>query len=412
MGILSQPIGVIAEWLRNLLLGWGLSQGLTTVLLYLLGGAVVAILVQTWVIFLIWYERKLIGRIQDRLGPNRVGPYGLLQPFADFIKIMTKEVIVPSGADKPLYFWGPILMDAGVLMLWAVIPLMPMVGMDLNVAALYTIAVGGFATLGILLSGWSSNNKFALVSAIRTVAQMVSYEVPTVLALLIPVLLAGTMSLHGIVAAQHVWYIVFAPLAFLIYFVASVAENGRSPFDLMEAESEIVAGFHIEYSGMVFAIFYVADFLHAFTIGALAAVLFLGGWRGPGAESFPLLGFVYLWIKAFAVYFVGVWVRGTVPRVRVDQLMNFSWKFLTPLALILLVLTAVLDHFVFGLGAWTRALSHLLMNIVVAVAVLRYLEHHEKVRASRRPMVAQPGQYPVARPPRPTVAENPTEAAS
>jgi len=162
----------------------------------------------------------------------------------------------------------------------------------------------------------------------------------------------------------------------------------------------------------VFAIFYVADFLHAFTIGALAAVLFLGGWRGPGAESFPLLGFVYLWIKAFAVYFVGVWVRGTVPRVRVDQLMNFSWKFLTPVALILLVLTAVLDHFVFGLGAWARALSHLLMNVVVAVAVLRYLDHHEKVRASRRQMVAQPGQYPVARPPRPAVAENPTEAAS
>ncbi len=412
MGILSQPVGAIAEWLRNLLLGWGLSPGLTTVLLYLIGAGVLATLVQTWVIFLIWYERKIIGRFQDRLGPNRVGPYGLLQPFADFIKIMTKEVIIPEGADKPIYILGPIVMDAGVLMLWAVIPLMPMVGMDINVAALYTIAVGAFATLGILMSGWASNNKFALVSAIRTVAQMISYEVPTVLALLVPVLLAGTMSLQGIVEAQHVWYIVAAPLAFLIYFISSVAEVGRTPFDLLEAESEIVAGFHIEYSGMVFAIFYVGDFLHAFTIGALAAVLFLGGWRGPGAEAFPLLGLLYLWIKAFAVYFLVVWARGSLPRVRIDQMMNFSWKFLTPLALVLLVLTAVLDYFVAGWGAWGQALSHLVMNLVVGWLVLRYLQAWEKARAARRPVVAQPGQYPVARPPRPAVAETSTEAAS
>ncbi len=410
MGILSQPIGVIAEWLRNLFLGWGLSEGLTTVLLYLIGAGVLATLVQVWVIFLIWFERKIIGRFQDRLGPNRVGPYGLLQPFADLIKIITKEVIIPREADKAVYLLGPIIMDAGVLAIWAVIPLMPMVGMDLNVAALYTIAVGAFATLGILMSGWASNNKFALLSAFRTVAQMVSYEVPTVLALLIPVLLAGTMSLQGIVEAQHVWYIVFAPLAFLIYFIASVAEVGRTPFDLLEAESEIVAGFHIEYSGMVFAIFYVGDFLHAFTIGALGAVLFLGGWRGPGAETYPLLGLLYLWIKAFLVYFLVVWARGTLPRVRIDQMMDFSWKFLTPLALILLVVAAVLDHFVMGFGVWGRALSHFAANVVIAVLTLRYLDHQDKVRESKRKMVAQPGQYPVARPPVPV--ETSTEAAS
>ncbi len=410
MGILSQPIGVIAEWLRNLFLGWGLSEGLTTVLLYLIGAGVLATLVQVWVIFLIWFERKIIGRFQDRLGPNRVGPYGLLQPFADLIKIITKEVIIPRDADKAVYLLGPIIMDAGVLAIWAVIPLMPMVGMDVNVAALYTIAVGAFATLGILMAGWASNNKFALLSAFRTVAQMISYEVPTVLALLIPVLLAGTMSLQGIVEAQHVWYIVFAPLAFVIYFIASVAEVGRTPFDLLEAESEIVAGFHIEYSGMVFAIFYVGDFLHAFTIGALGAVLFLGGWRGPGAETFPLLGLLYLWIKAFLVYFLVVWARGSLPRVRIDQMMDFSWKFLTPLALILLVVAAVLDHFVMGFGMWGRALSHFAANVVIAVLTLRYLDHYDKVRASKRRMVAQPGQYPVARPPVPV--ETSTEAAS
>lgn len=409
MGILSQPIGVIAAWLRELFLGWGLSEGLTTVLLYLIGALVVATVAQVWVIFLIWFERKIIGRFQSRLGPNRVGPYGLLQPFADVIKIITKEVIIPDGADKPVYLLGPIIMDAGVLAIWAVLPLIPMMGMDLNVAALYTIAVGAFATLGILMSGWASNNKFALVSAFRTVAQMVSYEVPTVLSLLIPVLLAGTMSLEGIVKAQHVWFIVLAPLAFLVYLIASIAEIGRTPFDLLEAESEIVAGFHIEYSGMVFAIFYVGDFLHAYTIGVLSAVLFLGGWRGPGAEAFPLLGFVYLWIKAFAVYFLVVWARGTLPRVRIDQMMNFSWKFLTPLALVLLVVAVVVDQFVGGWGVWGRALGHLAANVVVGWLVLLYLNHYDKVRASRRPMVARPGQYPVARPP---VVETPTEAAS
>ncbi len=410
MGILSQPVGAIAAWLQALLEGWGLAPGLTKVILYLIGAGLVATLVQVWVIFLIWFERKIIGRFQDRLGPNRVGPYGLLQPFADLIKIITKEVIIPAKADKPVYLLGPIVMDAGVLAIWAVIPLMPMVGMDTNIAALYTIAVGAFATLGILMSGWASNNKFALVSAIRTVAQMVAYEVPTVLALLVPVLLAGTMSLQGIVKAQHVWFVIFAPLAFLIYFIASVAEVGRTPFDLLEAESEIVAGFHIEYSGMVFAIFYVADFLHAFTIGALAAVLFLGGWRGPGAEAFPLLGVVYLWIKAFAVYFLVVWARGSLPRVRIDQMMDFSWKFLTPLALILLVVAAVLDHFVIGLGVWGRALSHLAANAVVAWLVLQYLEHYDRARARQRPMVAQPGQYPEARPPAPV--ETSPETAS
>jgi len=401
MGILSHPITLVADWLRNLFLGWGLSQGLTTVLLYFIGALVVASVANGWVIFLIWFERKIIGRMQDRLGPNRVGPYGLLQPFADLIKIITKEVIFPSKADKPLYAFAPILIDAAVIAIWAVIPLVPMVGMDLNVAALYIVAVGAFATLGIIIAGWSSNNKFALVSAFRTVAQMISYEVPTVLALLVPVLLAGTMSLRGIVEAQKVWFIVLAPLAFIIFFIASVAEVGRGPFDLLEAESEIVAGLHIEYSGMLFATFYVADFLHAFTVGVLAAVLFLGGWRGPGAESYPLLGFIYLWIKGFVVYFIGVWARGTLPRVRIDQMLNFCWKFLTPLALILLIEAAVVDRLLVGFTPWGRGLVHLAINVFIGALVVAYTRAYDKRRQRERPLVAKPGQYPVARPPKP-----------
>ncbi len=405
MGLLSHPITLVADWLRNLFLGWGLSQGLTTVLLYLIAAIVVASLANAWVIFLIWFERKIVGRMQDRIGPNRVGPYGLLQPFADLIKIITKEIIFPDKADKPLYVIAPLLMDAAIVAIWAVIPLVPMVGMDFNVAALYTIAVGAFATLGIILAGWSSNNKFALVSAFRTVAQMISYEVPTVLALLVPVLLAGTMSLQGIVEAQHVWYIVLAPLAFVIYFIASVAEVGRTPFDLLEAESEIVAGFHIEYSGMLFATFYVGDFLHAFTIGMLGAVLFLGGWRGPGAEAYPLLGLIYLWIKAFVVYFIGVWVRGTLPRLRIDQMMNFCWKFLTPLALILLVEAAVVDRLLLGFTPWGRGLVHLAINVFIGALVIAYARAYDNRRKRERPLAAKPGQYPVAHPPQPAAAE-------
>ncbi len=404
MAFLQDPT-LIVEWLRQLLLGWGLSPALTSLALYVLGALALATGPLLWVIFLIWFERKAVARIQDRLGPNRVGKYGLLQPFADVLKLLTKEDIIPAKADKFLYWMAPILSLAGVLLLWPAVPLGKGIGGNVNVAVLYLVAVGTLSTFAILVAGWSANNKYALLGAFRTVAQMISYEVPIVLALLVPVLLARSMNLQDIVAAQDVWFVVAAPLPALIFFIASIAEVGRTPFDLLEAESEIIAGFHIEYSGMKFAMFFAGEFLHAFTVGVLGAVLFFGGWRGPGAEAYPILGLFYLWLKAFLLYFVIVWVRGTFPRVRIDHLLDFTWKFLTPLALVVLMATAVLDKTLVRAGAWPRALGLLVVNAVIWLLAQRWLRKVEK--RLEPPMVAQPGQYPVARytPPEPQAAE-------
>ncbi len=404
MSFFSDPVNSIILWLRNLLIGWGLSTGGVTLIMKALGVMVLSTLALLLVIFLIWLERKLAARFQQRLGPNRVGPYGLIQPIADVIKIFTKEHITPFGVEGFLYNLAPILSVAAVLMLWAVIPLYKgVVGADLNVGVLYLVAAGALGTLAILLAGWSSNNKYALVGAFRTVAQMVSYEVPTVISLLVPVLLAGTMSVSGIVEQQKVIYLLVSPVAALLFFLSSLAEIGRTPFDLMEAESEIVAGFHIEYSGLKFGMFYVGEFLHAFTVSALFAVLFLGGWRGWGAESFPLLGLVYFMLKAFLVYFLVVWVRSTLPRVRIDQMLNFNWKFLTPVGLILLVATAVVQKVILISGAsyGVMVLSHLVVNVLILWVAFRIVETREARRPRRQP-VAQP--RPVARPPEVTQA--------
>ncbi len=399
MSFFSDPVNSIIHWLRNLLIGWGLSTGWVTLIMKALGVMVLSTVALLLVIFLIWLERKLAARFQQRLGPNRVGPYGLIQPIADVIKIFTKEHITPFGVNGFLYNLAPLLSVSAVLFLWAVIPLYKgVVGVDLNVGVLYLVAAGALGTLAILLAGWSSNNKYALVGAFRTVAQMVSYEVPTVLALLVPVLLAGTMSVSGIVEQQRVIYLIVSPVAALLFFLASLAEIGRTPFDLMEAESEIVAGFHIEYSGLKFGMFYVGEFLHAFTVSALFAVLFLGGWRGWGAEAFPLLGLVYFMAKAFLVYFLVVWVRSTLPRVRIDQMLNFNWKFLTPVGLILLVATAVVQKIILVSGAsyGVMVLSHLVVNVLILWVAFWIVKMREARRPRRQP-VAQP--RPVARPP-------------
>ncbi len=404
MSFFSDPVNFIIQWLRNLLVGWGLSSGGVTLVMKALGVVVISTLSLLLVIFLIWLERKLAARFQQRLGPNRVGPYGLIQPIADVIKIFTKEHITPYGVQGFLYNLAPILSVSAVLFLWAVIPLYKnVVGADLNVGVLYLVAAGALGTLAILLAGWSSNNKYALVGAFRTVAQMVSYEVPTVLSLLVPVLLAGTMSVYGIVEQQKVIYLLVSPVAALLFFLSSLAEIGRTPFDLMEAESEIVAGFHIEYSGLKFGMFYVGEFLHAFTVSALFATLFLGGWRGWGAEAFPLLGLVYFMGKSFLVYFLVVWVRSTLPRVRIDQMLNFNWKFLTPVGLILLVATAVVQKIILVSGAsyGVMVLSHLVVNVLI-LWVAFWIVKVREARQPRRQPVAQP--RPVARPPEATQA--------
>ncbi|HEY61414.1 MAG TPA: NADH-quinone oxidoreductase subunit NuoH [Anaerolineae bacterium] len=374
---MSDPINLIANWLQGLLLGLGLSVGLTKIILSFVGAVVVATIGMLTVIFLIWLERKIAGRIQDRLGPNRAGPYGLLQPFADVIKILTKEYTTPDGADVVVYNIAPIMAVASVLLIWAVIPFAStVVGTNLNVGVLYIMAVGAFGLLSILMAGLSSNNKFALLGAFRSVAQLISYEIPMVVSLLMPVIFARSMGLVDIVEAQMPWFIILSPLAALIFIIASMAEVNRAPFDLMEAESEIVAGFHIEYSGMKFGMFYVGEFLHVFTVGALVATLFLGGWRGPWAEQYPILGLIYFYIKTFVGYFIVAWVRLTVPRIRIDQMLDFNWKFLTPLSLVLLIITAVLDRVLVLVNSerWVYSLVMFLANILIIWATVEVLK--------------------------------------
>ncbi len=325
-----------ADWLQ----GMGLSTEWVSFINALVGALLITIIPITIVVFTIMGERKVIARFQDRLGPNRVGPFGTLQTVPDVIKLLTKEIITPDNVDRVIYNVAPALAVISVILIWAVMPFSKdVIGSDLAIGAIYFVAVSSLGTLSILFAGWSSNNKYALVAAFRVVAQLVSYEVPMVLALVVPVLLSGTMSMDGIVEAQQHqgWFVIMAPIAMLIFFISSTAEVGRSPFDLLEADSEIVAGYNIEYSGMRFAMFFLGEWIHAFTICALTVTLFLGGWHGPFVESVPVLGVVYFMIKMFVVYFIHIWIRTTMPRLRIDHLLNFNWKFLVPLSLANLV---------------------------------------------------------------------------
>jgi NADH-quinone oxidoreductase subunit H len=310
-------------------------------ILLLLGVALVGTLPLLLAIPLIWIERKFAARIQDRLGPNRVGPAGLIQPIADALKLITKEDITPAGADKVVYNIAPLLSVASVVLIWANIPFTPnLIGVDLEIGILYIISVASLGTLAIVMAGWSSNNKYALLGAFRVVAQLVSYEVPLVLSLLVPVLLASSLGMQDLVYAQRgMWFVFMAPLSALIFFISAQAETGRAPFDLIEAESELVAGFNIEYSGMKFGLFFVGEFVHVFTNAILMTHLFFGGYWGFGVspEGGPLtaiLSIIYLLLKTAIFYLFSLLLRNSVPRIRIDQLMYFNWKFLVPISII------------------------------------------------------------------------------
>ncbi len=295
--------------------------------------------VPVMVMAFIWLERRGLGRLQLRPGPNRAGPFGILQPVADAIKVLTKEDIVPVAGDHWVHFVAPLVVFAPAMLVFTVIPFQEDGGLvrglvpDLNIGILYIVAVSSISTIGVFMAAWGSNNKYSLISAFRSMAQVVSYEIPLALAILGVVLAAGTMSLTGIVQAQAVPFIVMQPLGFIIFFIAATAELNRTPFDLMEAESEMVAGYHIEYSGMKFALFYLAEYAYTVGISAIAATLSLGGWKAPWGVG-PQVGVLWLVVKILLVFMVILWIRGTFPRVRVDQLMGFAWKFLFPLSLI------------------------------------------------------------------------------
>ena len=405
---MSDPVTFISNWLEQLLMSWGLSDGLIAVILAVIGVVVIASVVLILDILLVWVERKVVARFQDRLGPNRVGPFGLIQPIADVIKLLIKEDILPYGADKIVYNLAPIIALATVLMIWAVLPLSSTIaGTNLNVGLLYIVAVGAISTLGIIMAGWASNNKYALLGAFRTVAQMVSYEVPMVIAMLVPVILARSMGMTDIVEAQDgVWFIVVAPVVAIIVLITSIAELGRAPFDLIEAESEIVAGFHIEYTGMKFGLFYAGELLHALTVGAIFSTLFLGGWRGPGAETYPILGIFYFFLKAFFLYWVIMWVKYSLPRIRIDHMLNFNWKFLTPLALIVLMVTAILDKLLPRSSTLYYTLGMLGANLVIiwiTFLILRSRARIERQRVAESQPVASP-ENAIKTPPTPPVS--------
>lgn len=397
MSFWTDPYRFLLEWLRNLLMGWGLPADWAQVVLFVGGAFALGTSALLLVVFLIWLERKIVGRIQDRLGPNRVGPWGIFQTIADIGKIFTKEFITPNGVDWFLYNLAPVLSVGAVLMLWAVIPLtMTLYGVNLNVAVLYIIAVGELGEMAVILAGWGSNNKYAVLAAFRAVAQLISYEVPLIVTLLVPVMFAGSMGLNDVVQAQSIWFIFLMPVVALIFFIVSIAEIGRAPFDLVEAESELVSGFNIEYSGLKFGFFFVADFLHAFTIALLFATLFLGGWRGPGAVQYPILGFLYLMVKTSIVYFIVILLRASLPRFRIDQMMNLNWKLLTPLSMVMLVLTALLGKLLSASMPVVRVAGMMTMNFIVVLVLNQILKFVE--RRNPRPVVA-PVVRPVARPP-------------
>ena len=288
-------------------------------------------------LILTWAERKVAGHMQRRIGPKEVGPYGLLQPIADTLKLLGKEILTPRAVERPLYYLAPTIVFIPVLVSFIVIPFDSYLQVkDINVGILVILAFSSLSVLSILFAGWGSNNKYSLIGSIRSVAQNIAYEIPLLLSILPVILIANSLSLKDIVEAQKgIWFVVYQPVAFLTFFIASVAETNRTPFDLPEAESELVAGFHTEYSGMRFAFFFLAEYTNIFIVSAIATTFFLGGYQGP-----ILPGIVWFFVKSYLLVFIILWFRWTFPRVRFDQLLNFSWKILIPVSLLNLLITA------------------------------------------------------------------------
>lgn len=400
MEFLKSLVGLeLGNYLRSV---WGVAPWVETVI-DLLGVIAVSTFCLLIVLFLIWLERKVIARVQDRLGPNRVGRYGLLQTVADVLKLLTKELITPSGADIVAYNLAPLLIVMAALWMWAVVPFAPgLIGVDLNIGLFYLLAVSSASVVCILLAGWGSNNKYALLGAFRSVAQLVSYEVPMVLALVVPILLARSMSTESIIQAQSVPFLILAPISAAIFLISALAETGRTPFDLLEAESEIVAGFHVEYGGMKFGMFFLAEFIGALLMSALFATIYLGGYRLFGLERLDingwkvghLIGLATFFFKTFIMYFILIWIRATLPRVRIDQMLDFNWKFLVPLSLVIVLTVAVVDKLIpTGATAWGRALIHLASNLAVGLLTVEILR-----RRGRQQREAFEGQAEEASP--------------
>ena len=383
--------------------------------------AVFAFLLLT-VLVAILVERKLLGRMQMRYGPNRVGPLGLLQSLADGVKLALKEGLVPAGVDRPIYLLAPVISVVTAILAFAVIPLGPVVSVfghqtplqltDLPVAVLYVLAITSIGVYGIVLAGWASGSTYPLLGGLRSSAQVVSYEIAMALCFAAVFLYSGTMSTSGIVAGQtHTWYVFLLLPSFVVYLTAMVGETNRAPFDLPEAEGELVGGFHTEYSSLKFAMFFLAEYVNMATVSALAATLFLGGWRAPwpislwdGANTgwLPLLWFI---AKVWLFLFVFMWLRATLPRLRYDQFMALGWKLLIPVSLAWILVVAVLR---------TAGIDGVIPNLLAAAVLLAAVVSVNALRRRRvqrrTPPPARPtgGSFPI--PPLPTTAEEAARA--
>jgi NADH-quinone oxidoreductase subunit H len=348
-GILAsgELIGIF-HWLHELLASTGWPAIVIDVITYVVLAAVMFGLLALIALFLVWWERKISAHIQQRFGPMRVGWHGWYQTIMDALKLLQKEDVKIDQRDKPVFFWAPVICFVAAFLAYVVIPFgNGLIVSDLNVGILYIIAVTTFTIISLLMAGWGSNNKYALLGGIRSAAQVVSYEVPMILSILVVILFAGSLSMVKIVESQqghfifnwNIFRLPFGPIAFLTYLIAGTAETNRTPFDIPEAEQELVAGYNVEYSGMKFAMFFLAEFVNMFTVSAIATTLFLGGWNGPFLPS-------WIWFlgKTLLMVFVLMVFRWTFPRMRVDQLMMFAWKFLVPLTFANLILAAWMKY--------------------------------------------------------------------
>jgi NADH-quinone oxidoreductase subunit H len=333
----------LTSWLQSL----GLSYLWADLILLILQWTCIVGIITLNVLILIWLERKVAGFIQMRLGPNRLGPFGVFQTIADTLKLLTKEDIIPSQTDKLIFKTAPMFFIVIAVLLYAVIPMgKDMAVVDLNVGLFYFISVGSLSTICILMAGWGSNNKWSLLGAMRSVAQMISYEIPLAFSLLGVVMIAGSLNLGDIVAAQHnIWFILLQPIAFITYFIAATAELNRGPFDMPEAEQELTAGAYTEYTGMRWALFFLAEYTNLVAVSALMATIFFGGWQGPWLPSW-----IWIIIKTYLIMLIFMWLKWTFPRIRMDHLMSFSWKVLVPISLINIVITGVGIEFFHGMG--------------------------------------------------------------
>lgn len=381
-------------------------------------GVVIAF-VSVVAMFSIWLERRIAGRIQSRIGPNRVGPFGLLQSVADGVKLLLKEDIVPSGADRPLFVLAPALVMASALGMFAAIPMAAGAGFtDLNLGVVYIVAISALATIGVIMAGWSSNNKWALYGAMREAAQVVSYEIPLGLSLIVPVVVAGSMNLRVVTELQSGWggacWLLFQNPAvlpgFILYFVAMLAENKRAPFDLPESESELVAGFHTEYSGIRFSFFFLEEYGAMYLMSALGVALFLGGWNFPGIDVLSgawLVGaqLTVFIVKSMVLVFLMIWIRWTLPRLRVDQVMVMGYKYLTPLALLCVLVAAGWEVLAGGLPFHSRPLTFQLFTpifVFAVIGVLGWMLRRQAVESRLAPSGMEPARR--ARTPVPDLA--------